>query len=91
MYNLLCYSKNYKKTSRSLYNYYRDEPNSGYNNNNRDIIHYLIKDSKSFNCKTSIRGKLENNEDELENIKVVFLLKYLSNFCKSLMTLLINC
>ena len=28
MYNLLEYSKNYKKTTGSLWNYYRDEPNS---------------------------------------------------------------
>ena len=26
MYNLLEYSKNYEKTSGSLFNYYRDEP-----------------------------------------------------------------
>ena len=29
MYNLIEYSKNYLKTSGSLWNYYRDEPNSG--------------------------------------------------------------
>ena len=28
MYNLLYYSKNYRKTTGSLFNYYRDEPNS---------------------------------------------------------------
>ena len=49
MCNLLYYSKNYRKTSGSLWNYYRDEPNSGYYNNNRDRIHYFIKDSESFN------------------------------------------
>ena len=41
--------------------------------------HYSIKDSESFNYKTSITGKLENNEDKLENIKVVVPLKYLEN------------
>ena len=35
LYNLLGYSKNYSKTTGSLWNYYRDEPNSGYNDNNR--------------------------------------------------------
>ena len=40
MYNLLYNSKNYKNTSGSLFNYYRDERNSGYNNDNRDRIHY---------------------------------------------------
>ena len=29
MYNLLEYSKNYRKTTGILWNYYRDEPNSG--------------------------------------------------------------
>ena len=29
MYNLLEYSKNYRKTTGSLFNHYRDEPNSG--------------------------------------------------------------
>ena len=29
MYNFLEYSKNYRKTTGSLWNYYRDEPNSG--------------------------------------------------------------
>ena len=30
MYNLIEYSKNYSKTSRILWNYYRDEPNKKY-------------------------------------------------------------
>ena len=33
MYSLLEYSKNYSKTTRSFGNYYRDDPNSGANNN----------------------------------------------------------
>ena len=90
MYNLLYYSKNYRKATGSLWNYYRDEPNSGYNNNNRDRIHYSIKDLESFNYKKSITGKLENNEDELENIKVVVPLKHLGKFFKNLDILLLN-
>ena len=52
-YNLIEYSKNYRKTTGSLWNYYRDEPDSGLggDNNNRN---YSIKDSKSFDYKTSI-------------------------------------
>ena len=46
MCNLLEYSKNYKKVTGSLWNYYRDEPNNPLN-----------IDSKSFKCKTSILGK----------------------------------
>ena len=49
MYNLLEYSKNYSKTTGSFWNYYRDEPNSGVNNN----INYSMKDSKSFDYKAS--------------------------------------
>ena len=72
-------------------NYYRNEPNSGSNKENRDRIHYSIKYSESFNYKTSITGQLENNEDELENIKVVVPLKYLPNFLRELKIPLINC
>ena len=34
MYNLLEYSKNFRKTTGSLWNYYRDEPKSNTDNNN---------------------------------------------------------
>ena len=34
MYNLLEYSKNYKKTTGSLWNYYRNEPSSTIGDNN---------------------------------------------------------
>ena len=30
MYNLLYYSKNFRKTTASFWNYYPDEPSSGY-------------------------------------------------------------
>ena len=33
MYNLLEYSKNYRKTTESLWNYYRDEPNNPLSSN----------------------------------------------------------
>ena len=91
MYNLLEYSKNYRKATGSLFNYYRDERNSSYNNNIRDKIHYSIKDSESFNYKTCILGQLQNNEEEKENIKVAVPLKYLSNFLGVLEIPLINC
>ena len=44
MYDLLEYSKNYKKTTGSLWNYYRDEPNSGINGG----INYSIVGSQSL-------------------------------------------
>ena len=86
MYNLLEYSKNYSKTTGSLWNYYRDEPYGGaYNNRN-----YSIKDPKSFDCKTSITGKLESNNTEKET-EIVVPLKQLSNFWRTLGMLLIDC
>ena len=53
MYNLIEYSKNYRKTTGSLWSYYRDEPNSSAVGN----INYSIKNSKSFDYKTNITGK----------------------------------
>ena len=48
MYNLLEYSKNNRKTTGSLWNYYRDEPNS---NTDDDNITNSILNSKSFDHK----------------------------------------
>ena len=87
MYNLLEYSKNYRKTTGSLFNDYRDEPNSGA----VGIINYSIKDSESFNYKTRITGKLEGNNAEQDDIEIAGPLKYLSNFCRTLDVPLINC
>ena len=55
MYNLLEYSKNYRKTAGSLWNYYRGELNSGINDN----INYSIMVSKSFDYKENfIEGRV---------------------------------
>ena len=43
MYNLIEYSKNYRKTTESFWSYYRDQPNSQKENN----ITHTIKNSKS--------------------------------------------
>ena len=83
------YSKNCRKTTGSLWNYYRDEPISGlggdYNN-----INYSTKDSKSFDYKTSITAKLEGNKLENDDVKIVVSLKYLSNLWITLDMPLIN-
>ena len=82
MYNLLEYSKNYKKkkTTGSLWNYYRDEPNNP-----------LSCDSEPFKYKTYITRKTPDNDHVLENVKVVVPLKHLSNFWRYLDMPLINC
>ena len=49
MHNLLEYSKNYKKTTASLWNYYRDDPSNP-----------LSSNSESFKYKTSITGNTHN-------------------------------
>ena len=79
MYNLTGYSKNYRKTTGSLWNYYRDEPNSGLGGEGNKI-NYSIKDSESFDYKTSITRKLENGNAEKDDAKIVVPFKYLSNF-----------
>ena len=80
MYNLLEYSKNYRKTTGSLWNYYRDEPSNP-----------LSSNSESFKYKTNIVGKTPEDNDSLTNAKVVIPLKHLSNFWRSLNIPLINC
>ena len=89
MYNLLEYSKSYRKTTGNFWNYYRDEPNSGLGGENNNV-NYSIKDSKAFDYKTSITGKLEGNNTEKE-VEIVVPLKYLSNFWRTLNMPLINC
>ena len=89
LYNLLYYSKKYRKTTGSLWNYYRDEPNSGAEEN----INYSIKDSESYSesyYKTGITGKLQNNEDNSENIEIAVPLKYISKSFRNLDIPLIN-
>ena len=64
MYNLLEYSKNYRKKAGSLWNYYRNEPSNP-----------LPSDSESFKCKVSITGKTPENNDSLTNVRLVIPLK----------------
>ena len=79
MYNLIKYSDNYAKTSGSLSQYFRDEPDD----NN-------IEDSKSFKSKIKITGKPPNNNNE-KDVEIIVPLKYLSNFWRILEMPLINC
>ena len=99
MYNLLEYSKNYRKTTGSLFNYYRDELSDDADNNNSPNIKVI--NSKSFKYKISITGKTyevaagaDGYDDTKEGTKETELavpLKYLGNFWKSLDISLINC
>ena len=77
MYNLLDYSKNYRKTTERLWNYYRDEPNNppvGNNpltvNYNTEIAEIPITNSASFKYKNSIKEKTSNvNQEDGEDTK----------------------
>ena len=78
MYNLIEYSNNYAKTSGSLWQCYRDEPNMN------------LANSESVKFKVKITGKNPANDNE-KDVEIMFPLKYLSNFWRTLEMLLINC
>ena len=78
MYNLIEYSDNYSKTSGSLWQYYRDEPDNN------------LADSELFKSKIKITGKTPNNRNE-KDVEIMVPLKYLSNFWRTLEIPLINC
>ena len=69
MYNLLEHSKNYRKTTGCLWNYYRDEPSTT-----------LSSYSESFKQKTNIVGKTPENNDSLTIAKFVIPIKHLSGY-----------
>ena len=78
MYNLIEYSDNYAKTSGSLWQYYRDEPNDN------------LVDSEPFKSKIKITGKTPAPGNE-KDVEIMVPLKYLSNFWRTLEMQLINC
>ena len=88
MYNLLEYSKNYRKTTGILWNYYRDEPSSTIVDNN--IVHSILN-SESFDYKASFMENGVTHDNLIKNdVKVVVPLKHLSNFWIHLDIPLIN-
>ena len=78
MFNLIEYSDNYSKTSGSVWQYYRDEPND------------KITESESFKSKIRITGNSPNNDNK-ENVETAVPLKSLSNFLRILEMSLIDC
>ena len=65
MYNLIEYSKNYRKTTGSLWNYCRDELSNDVNGNNN--LNKNVINSKSFKYKTSITGSTYNVNERITN------------------------
>ena len=92
MYNLLEYSKNYRKTIGSLYTYYRDELSDDADDNNFDNI--KVVNSESFKYKNKITGNTYNvdaddddydvNKNGKQEIELAIPLKYLGNFWRAL-------
>ena len=93
---MLEYSKNYRKATGILWNYYRDEPNNPPDNNYHADP---ITNSESFKYKSSITGKTSNVKNVTEqgntktkrNLETVVPLKYLSNFWRNLDMPLMSC
>ena len=80
MYNLLEFSHNYQDSTGNLYQFKRDEPpdnNADVANNTTSLVY------KS----TLISGTNDNN---VNNVKLVVPLKYISNFWRSLEMPLVN-
>ena len=99
MYNLLEYSKNYRKTIGSLYNYYRDELSDDADDNNFDNI--KVVNSNTFKYKNKVTGNTYNvdagaqgydvNKNGTQEIELAIPLKYLGNFWRALNIPLISC
>ena len=77
MYNLTEYSDNYSKTSGSLWQYYKDDPND--NTENSESFKYKIKTGKT------------PDDGNTKDVGIIVPLKYLSNFWRTLKMPLINC
>ena len=78
IYNLTKYSDNYAKTTGSLWQYFRDEPNDN------------LAISELFKSKIKITGKSPNKDNE-KDVEIMVPLKYLSNIWRTLEMPLINC
>ena len=73
-----------------MFNYYRDEPSEAEIASDNAAINISIENSKSFDYKTKIVGRLAKNVLEKE-VTIAIPLKYLGNFWRSLDIPLINC
>ena len=101
-YNLIEYSKNYRKATGNLWNYYRDELTDGTSN-----IHFLNKNEiNNVKYKAGVTGSTYNvdaegnqinntaydaNKSGKKDVEIAVPLKYLSNFWRTLDMALINC
>ena len=99
MYSLLEYSKNYRKTIGSLYNYYRDKLSDDNNPNN--FLNTNVVNPNTFKYKNKITGNTYNeaegadghdaNRVGKQDLELAIPLKYLGNFWRALNIPLISC
>ena len=99
MHNLLEYSKNYRKTIGSLYNYYRDELSDDNNRNN--FLNTNVVNSNTFKYKNKITGNTYNvaegaaghnaNRVGKQDVELAIPLKFIGNFWRALNIPLISC
>ena len=68
MYNLIKYNDSYSKTSGTLWQYFKDDPNDN------------IADSKSFKSKVKITGKNPNNGNT-KDVEIIVPLRYVYIIC----------
>ena len=78
MQNLIEFSDNYAKTSKSLWQYYRDKSNND------------ITNSESFKLKARVTGRALV-DDSTKDAETAVPFKYLSSFWRTLEMSLINC
>ena len=88
MYSLIEYSDNYSKTFGSLWQYCKDIPAVNDNGHIAEVNGAIATDS--FYFKAKITGQTGNN-GRIDDVEIFPLLKYLSNFWRTLEMPLINC
>ena len=71
MYDVTEYSDNFSKTSGSLWQYYKDDPNNN------------LTDSELFNSKVKVTGETPAGRNT-KDVEIIVPLKYLSNFWRTL-------
>ena len=92
MYNLFEYSKNYRKTIGSFWNYYRDElsndDDDNYFNNIKVVNSNVFKDKikiigNTYNVDAAAAG-YDANKNGTQEVEIAIPLKYLRNFSRAL-------
>ena len=90
IYNLLEYSKKYRKTTGNLWNYYRDEPSDPLSSNSESFKYKTSITENTYNLSDGADGydadKVGKNETE-----IVVPLKHLNNFWRTFNIPLIQC